>query len=162
MQLPPARNDLESYLTKKVIPRLKGGSGIEVLLLTCIDARYPHRIIETMDNLGLRGKYDQMILAGAGLGIIHKEEWRITFLDQLRFSIEKHGADAVLILEHRDCGAYREFLGVTADDPAREKAAHIENSRKAMDAILREFPQLHGNIHSLLLPVEDLDDLASA
>lgn len=151
---------LETLLTSDITPRLTSGANKpELLLLTCMDFRYPRRIVDTLDANGLRGKYDHLILAGASLGVLHKKKWRTTFLNQLQFAIDHHQVNQVLILDHRDCGAYREFVGITADDSDKEKKAHAKVCRKVMRFIVRKFPQLKGNVRAALMPVESLDDL---
>ena len=160
--------EFSSFLDREIIPKVKhpavrsGHGAVEVVLLSCMDFRYPHRILDSMDERGLRGKYDHLILAGASLGVVHAPEWQKTFLDQLKFAVDKHGATQVIILDHRDCGAYREYLHVTADDPAKEKAAHEQQARMAMDLIVQALPSLKGNVHSLLLPIEHVDELGCA
>jgi len=116
-----------------------------------------------MDSEGLRGKYDQLILAGASLGVVHKREWQITFLDQLGFAIQEHGVSQVLILDHRDCGAYKKFLDppVTPDDPKKEKEAHIEICERAIEVIRGKFPQLT-KVRCLLLPIETVEELVTS
>lgn len=154
--------DLASYIQSVIIPAIDDAAGIPLLMLSCMDNRYPRLILETMEDMGLRGKYDQLILAGVGLGIMHAQEWRSTFLAQLQFAIEHHGVQQVLLLEHRDCGAYREFLGVTPADPARERAAHLDMAKQAIDVIVDAFPQLRGNVRALLLPIAEVDELIPA
>lgn len=149
-------------LDARIIPKMAASGGGNLVLLSCMDLRYPHRIIETMDQRNLRGKYDHLVLAGASLGVLHDPAWQSTFLDHLRFAVEKHKASQVILLDHRDCGAYREFLGVTPDDPAAEFKSHCDQAKKAMDLIVKEFPTLKGNVNSLLLPIEHIDDLGSA
>jgi len=124
-----------------------------------MDSRYPQLILDTMDSLGLRGKYDQLILAGASLGVVHKREWQETFLDQLGFAIEHHHVSEVFILDHRDCGAYKYFLGVTPDDPAKERKAHLEVAQAAVKVIVEKFPELKGEVRCSLLPIETIDQL---
>ena len=154
------RIDFESYVSRQIAPEISKAAGVPLLLLTCMDSRYPHRIIDTMDASGLRGKYDQLILAGASLGVVHKEAWQITFLDQLGFAIKEHGVSQVLILDHRDCGAYKKFLDppVTPDDPKKEKEAHIRICKQAIRVIRRKFPQLT-KVRCLLLPIEAVEEL---
>jgi carbonic anhydrase len=127
-----------------------------------MDSRYPHRIIQTMDSRGLRGKYDQLILAGASLGVVHKGEWTTTFLDQLAFAIKEHGVTEVMILDHRDCGAFKKLLkpGVGPEDPKKEKAAHIKTSKEAIDVIKKKCKEIK-EVHCLLLPIETVEELAS-
>ena len=155
--------DFESYLSRHIVPELSKAANVPLLLLQCMDSRYPHRIIQTMDAEGLRGKYDQLILAGASLGVIHKPEWQITFLDQLGFAIKEHNVSQVLILDHRDCGAYKKFLDppVTPDDPEKEKEAHIKICKQAIGVIRGEFPQLT-KVRCLLLPIEAVEELVTS
>ncbi len=150
--------DFESYVAKKIAPSVADSPGIPVLVLTCMDYRYPNRIVNAMDSAGLRGKYDHLVLAGASLGVMHKDEWRITFFDQLRFAIEHHHVTQLIIVEHRDCGAYREFLGVTPDDPMKERQAHIEQCWEAVRVTREEFSELK-EFRCLLLPIETTEEL---
>src|SRR5438105_3622442 len=155
--------DFESYLSRHIVPKASKAAGVPVLLLQCMDSRYPHRTIQTMDSEGLRGKYDQLILAGASLGVVHKEQWQITFLDQLGFAIKEHGVSQVLILDHRDCGAYKKLLvpGVGPEDPKKEKEAHIKICKQAIRVIRRKFPQLT-KVRCLLLPIEAVEELVTS
>ena len=148
--------DFEAYVSEHIAPRISKAANVPLLMLTCMDSRYPHRIIQTMDSRGLRGKYDQLILAGASLGVVHKREWTTTFLDQLAFAIKEHGVTEVMILDHRDCGAYKKLLkpGVGPADPKKEKAAHVRICKKAISAITKKFKEIE-EVHCLLLPIRD-------
>ena len=154
--------DFESYLSRHIVPKASKAAGVPLLLLQCMDSRYPHRTIQTMDSMGLRGKYDQLILAGASLGVIHKPEWQTTFFDQLGFAITEHQVSQVLILDHRDCGAYKKFLDppVTPDDPKEEKEAHIKICKRAIAAIHKKFSGLP--VRCLLLPIETVEELVTS
>jgi len=155
------QTELESYVSQH-LSKLREASGVPLLLLQCMDSRYPSRVLETMDAMDLRGKYDQLILAGASLGVILKPEWTTTFMDHLKFAIDEHGVRQVLILDHRDCGAYKKFHKppIFPDDPAKEKEAHIKVCRQAIEVIHTRFPVLE-QIHSLLLPIETIDELVA-
>lgn len=154
--------DFESFVSEHIAPRVSKAANVPLLMLTCMDSRYPHRIIQIMDSKGLRGKYDQLILAGASLGVVHKRAWTTTFLDQLGFAIKEHGVKEVLILDHRDCGAYKKLLvpGVGPEDPKKEKDAHIKISKEAIRVITRRFKAIE-RVHCLLMPIETSDELAS-
>jgi hypothetical protein len=164
----PDHIDFESYVAKHIVPDASKAAGVPILMLQCMDSRYPHRTLQTMDSMGLRGKYDQLILPGASLGVVLRErteppkkvDWQSSFLDQLGVAIDLHQVSEVLILDHRDCGAYKVFLGVTPDDPKAEKDAHIKKCQEAIGIIVKRFPQLR-KVHSLLLPIEDVDPLVS-
>ena len=158
--------DFESYVSEHITPTASKASGVPLLMLQCMDSRYPHRTMETMDSMGWRGKYDQLILAGASLGISHKDAWKITFLDQLEFAIAHHHVTQVLILDHRDCGAFKHFLGVGPENPQLEKDAHITECNRAVRAIREardsgqrdELRKLEW-VRCLLLPIETVNQL---
>jgi len=157
--------DFESYVSEHIAPTAKKAAGASVLLLQCMDFRYPHRTIQTMDNLDLRGKYYQLILAGASLGVtqgINKDAWQITFLDQLGFAMGDPPDPnfQVLILDHRDCAAYKKFVNVGPEDPKLEKDAHTRFSQLAVNAIVRSFPNLTRKIRCLLLPIETVEPIS--
>jgi hypothetical protein len=82
-----------------------------VLLLTCMDFRFFVMIAKIMEVVGLAGKYDHVILAGAALGAVVLQEpaepaWHQTFFDHVELAKELHKIKYVLVMEHRDCGAY--------------------------------------------------------
>lgn len=121
----------------------------EALLLTCIDFRYPHAIIEYMDGLGLHKNYDHVILAGSALGATldsgenARPHWQRTFLDHLDIARDLHDIKKVYILDHRDCGAYRVFLGLPPDvDPDVERRTHLERIERLTGLIKAAHPDL--------------------
>ncbi len=111
-------------------------SEADVLLLSCIDYRYSHAIHELMrKHFGLR--YDQVSLAGAGLSAVIdfgtdlKPHWQQTVLEHVALSIQLHGIKTVLIMDHRNCGAYSKFAGLPARDYDHEKPDQArENDKK--------------------------------
>lgn len=88
----------------------------EALLLSCIDYRFISFTKTYMDKQqGLEGKYDYVILAGGALGAnIEKNmvypEWCQSFFDHIDVAIHLHHIRKIIIIDHRNCGAYREFL----------------------------------------------------
>lgn len=99
--------DLNSYVDKHLARGQLAADHAKVMLLTCIDFRYPHRIADVMDRWGLRGKYDQFVLAGASLGAL-QPSWRALFVQHVNLALDLgHVIDRIVILDHRDCGAYK-------------------------------------------------------
>ena len=84
----------------------------EVLLLTCMDFRLMHDVALYMQNRGLKGKYDHVVLASASLGVLAEKfpNWGQTFWQHLDISIKLHKIEKLIVMDHRDCGAYRMFL----------------------------------------------------
>jgi hypothetical protein len=107
-----------------------------------MDLRLLDEIVTFMDGDGLANRYDHVIMAGAALGALgvpdvkrevegegepdNYDHWRRTFEDHLTTAQSLHHIKDVYIIEHRDCGAYREFLkaaGTFDDYHAEEEAA---------------------------------------
>ena len=73
-----------------------------------------------MNSFNLANRYDQVVFAGASLGVLHlsspsttgsSASWRDVFFHHLKVAIDDLGRKIkdVFILEHRDCGAYEHF-----------------------------------------------------
>jgi carbonic anhydrase len=117
----------------------------DVLLLTCMDYRLQNEIADWMAKRGLRDNYDHVILAGAALGAVtdQRPAWNTTFADHLGAAIQLHGIKKVIVLDHRDCGAYRLLLGDAAvKDAQTELATHTAVLHKLRDAIAKAQPKL--------------------
>jgi len=84
----------------------------EALLLSCMDYRLIDDIVRYMDGRGLTNQYDHVILAGASLGVLNDQfkNWGKTFWDHLKVSIDLHHIKRVILMDHRDCGAYKVIL----------------------------------------------------
>ncbi|HEV7279539.1 MAG TPA: hypothetical protein VGN57_04940 [Pirellulaceae bacterium] len=151
---------------KSLLPKKKGDEHAEALLLTCIDFRFFGLIAQHMESMGFDGKYDHFILAGAALGacldfndahlpapipperqcepFLPRLHWQQVFLEHLQIATDLHATiDRVIIIEHRDCGAYKVFKqpGGYAT-PAEELAAHKEQAEKLEQIIQRHAPHL--------------------
>src|SRR5262245_31890873 len=112
---------VERFRSKLPGPAQKVAGHAKWLLVTCIDYRYHHVIHNFMRNTHPHERYDQLVLAGASLAASDiftndpsswkagQSNWRTTFLEHVNLSIALHDIDGVLILDHRTCGAYREF-----------------------------------------------------
>jgi len=78
------------------------------------------------------GKYDQFILAGAALGAETDKfpAWGTTFWEHVQVAIDLHGIKKIIVMDHRDCGAYKAILGLDlAANPTQEFDAHAAQMR---------------------------------
>ncbi len=129
-------------------PRLAFGGEAEAILLSCMDYRVIEHMAAFMKTKGLEGKYDQVVLAGASLGVVSDkfESWHDVFWEHLDIAIKLHKVHELIVIDHRDCGAYKLALGEAAvAAPGDETAAHA--------ATLRSFAKLVRD-RSPSLPVE--------
>lgn len=141
----------------KLLSKDGGASQKTFLLLSCIDLRYPS-IIHAKLEPRFHKLYDHVCLAGAGLSPVidfgpdRKPHWQQTFLEHVAISSALHSIARVLVMDHRDCGAYRKFglLQESDTDTAKEKNVHREQAKRLQKLMKSEFPTLGFNY--LLLP----------
>ena len=96
----------------------------EALLLSCMDFRLMDQVSAFMAREGLTHQYDHVILAGASLvpATDAFPEWNAAFWKHLELALQLHHIRRVVVLDHRDCGAYKLVLGpdVVRDRPHRD------------------------------------------
>ncbi len=135
-----------------------GGGTTDVAVLSMGD-------IVTAESIKLAGDtFDHAILAGASLGLFSGvyPNWATTFWDHLEVSIALHQIRTVYILDHRDCGAYREFYALpprpadnSPDLPnylAMETALHQHYMDRLKSLILKAHSSLNVVCHLLDVP----------
>ena len=64
----------------------------EALVLSCIDPRTQEGVRRSMVHRGLLGKYSQVIMAGAAIGVVAPafQDWHKMFWDNLAASVQLH------------------------------------------------------------------------
>ncbi|ULB10433.1 carbonic anhydrase [Cereibacter azotoformans] len=115
------------------------------LMLSCMDYRLVDDFVRFMEDKGLHDAYDHVTLAGASLGAISDRfaAWRSTFWSHLDVAIQLHHIEEVIVLDHRDCGAYKLALGEEAvDTPEKETLVHTEMMRTFALAVKQRHPEL--------------------
>lgn len=137
-----------------------------ILLFTCIDLRLMDEIVHFMEYDNLTNRYDQFTLAGASLTTQVKKfserfkediltnykkfsAWNEVIHQHIEIAKDLHKIEDVYIIEHRNCGAYKEFLknGEYLDDKD-EKEAHLEYAALLCEEI-KTVHKLHA--HSFLM-----------
>ena len=133
----------------------RAAGGTDALLLSCMDYRLVEDTERYMAGRGLRKKYDHVILAGASLGALTDKfpAWNKTFWEHLDVALDLHHIQKVIVLDHRDCGAYKVILGEDfAKDPAKETAVHASKLRELRTQILGKQPKL--TVEMLLMSLD--------
>lgn len=160
----PKLEDFPDYL--KSLELDKASHDAEVLLLTCIDFRFFHKVAEHIECAGLSGKFDHVILAGAELGAVvdfppePKLHWQQFFLEHLDLARALHSIKRVLVLGHRDCGAYRLFKVLPEKPtPDEERAAHKLHANRLEALVKRFHPKLKVDKYLLSLGPGPADPL---
>ena len=88
----------------------------EAMVLACIDPRFQDPVHSYLAERKLTGKYSQVVIAGAGIGVVAPafKDWHKTFWDNLAASIQLHRIKKVIVIDHRDCGAAKIAYGEAA------------------------------------------------
>ncbi|UFH56324.1 hypothetical protein [Spirosoma sp. KNUC1025] len=122
-----------------------------VLVISCMDLRLTDDLVDFLHNDNLANRYDHFILAGASLCAtthhhsLFKEKvladygnfthWKNNLFEHLQLAVDLHDIRDVYIIEHQDCGAYREFL---KDGDFANNADESECHRKFAEALSGE------------------------
>lgn len=123
----------------------RAAGGTDALLLSCMDYRLVDDTEKWMSEKNMKNKYDHVILAGASLGAITDKypDWGKTFWGHLDVAIKLHNIHKVVLLDHRDCGAYKVILGEDFGKSAeKETTVHARTLRKLREAILKKYEKL--------------------
>ncbi|HET7876986.1 MAG TPA: carbonic anhydrase [Methylomirabilota bacterium] len=123
----------------------RASGAAEALLLTCMDYRLMDEVERYMGRRGLGDKYDHVVLAGASLGALTEKypAWGRTFWDHLDLALKLHAIRRVIVIDHRDCAAYKLILGEDlARDRARETGVHVRQLRQLRGEIRTKHPKL--------------------
>ena len=123
----------------------------DALLLSCMDYRLIDDTAEYMQNeRHLLNKYDYVILAGASLGVNNRtyRNWGRTFWQHLDTAIALHGIHEVIVMDHRNCGAYKLLLGRDfPPDPNREQRREETKVHKhQLDRLARAIHRRHADL----------------
>jgi carbonic anhydrase len=117
----------------------------EALVLACIDPRFQEPVRNAMVARKFKGKYSQVALAGAGIGVVAPafKDWHKTFWDNLGASVQLHSIKRVIVVNHRDCGAARIAYG---EDRVKTRAAETETHRNALLDFRKQCNERHPNL----------------
>lgn len=117
----------------------------EALLLTCMDYRLAHEVEDYMSRRGLKHKYDHMILAGASLGALNDKYavWNDVFWAHLDLAVQLHEVHRLIVIDHRDCGAYKLVLGEAAvKDADTELKSHVKQLYALRSQVTAKHPHM--------------------
>jgi carbonic anhydrase len=120
-----------------LLPAMARASEIEALAVTCIDYRFYNKDTAFVANdLSLFKEADNVALAGASLAGVSKMFAKSVpaFWEQVGIAKSLHHIKKVVLIDHRECGAYNAEFGVPRSE-AEETAQHV----KVMTALAREF-----------------------
>ena len=136
--------------------RIANMSKTSTLLISCIDFRLVDETERLMSQVfGLIDDYDQITLPGASLALVADQypHWGKTINDIVDIALQLHNIKRIILLDHRDCGAYKLIQGSNGHhDHISETKQHKEVMLKAKKVLQDKFPKL--KIYTLLLGLD--------
>lgn len=123
----------------------------DALLLSCMDYRLIHDTAKYMENeRHLLNKYDYVILAGASLGVNNRtyRNWGRTFWQHLDTAIALHSVHEVIVMDHRNCGAYKLLLGrdFPPDPNEEQRREETKVHKHQLDRLAKAIHRRHANL----------------
>lgn len=115
----------------------------DVLVLTCIDYRFPHLVYDYLDERGLVGNYDIFTLPGASLGACCPEypHWNETLEEVINLALEIHSIKKIIVINHEECGAFQKLRGIP-EKKSDERPMHQSQAKVTYDWLDAHFPHL--------------------
>lgn len=115
----------------------------KVVALGCIDFRFVGAMDDFIRTRFGVEKYDLITLGGTQKNLAQpaSEEVKSFVLRQFEISQALHKTDQAILIAHYDCGAYG-GLAAFDNDPAKERAKHVEDLRTAKKILEEKFPGL--------------------
>jgi hypothetical protein len=127
--------------------RARAAGHAEALALTCIDYRLVDDAVHFFDGLHLTNEYDQVSLAGASLAVVSPKfpSSSTAFWDHVEIAKTLHHIKKVIVLDHRDCGAYKVAFG---EKLAVERSAETEQHKSVMIEFKAALAKRHSDLES--------------
>jgi len=113
---------------------------VEAAVFYCLDPRFRKQHTEFIEKeLGI-DKFDAYVIPG-GPRVLVQDSTREIFLSSIEsVSVGLHHAREVILIAHRDCGAYGGSKAFSS--PEAERATQEEDLKIAHGVLLEKFPQL--------------------
>lgn len=133
--------------TAVLLPDQAGASTVTALGVTCIDYRLVAAAGRFFDGRHLTNDYDQVSLAGASLAAVSDKflSSNAAFWDHVGIAKQLHHIREVIVVDHRDCGAFKVAFG---DDYKGEGAAEAAQHEGVMEQVKARLAAAHPDLVS--------------
>jgi hypothetical protein len=123
------------------------GATVTALAVICIDYRLVDDAVKFFDSRKLTNDYDQVSLAGAALAAVSAKfpSSNAAFWDHIAIAKQLHSIKKVIVVDHRDCGAYKVAFG---KDYKGEGAAELAQHKSVMTEVQAKLKKLHPDLAS--------------
>ncbi len=127
--------------------KAQAAGGVTALAITCIDYRLVDDAVRFLDGKKLTNDYDQVSLAGASLAAVSDKfpEANAAFWNQLGIAKQLHNIKKVIVVDHRDCGAFKVAFG---NDYKSDKAGETAQHKAVMEQVKAKLAKTHPDLQS--------------
>jgi carbonic anhydrase len=137
-----------------LLPGAAQAATVTALAVTCIDYRLVDDAVKFFDGKHLTGDYDQVSLAGASLAAVSDKfpSSNAAFWDHIGIAKTLHHIRRVIVVDHRDCGAYKVAYGKDYQgDGAAETAQHKSVMEQVKAKLAKTHPDLAAEFYLMAL-----------
>ncbi|MEP9410639.1 MAG: hypothetical protein HRF42_04430 [Candidatus Brocadia sp.] len=128
-------------------------SDCDTVVITCIDYRFAIANQEFInETLRLKDNYDHISIPGSIYNLVNPETRTLLF-SKFALSVRLHLINRVVIISHRDCGAYGGSVAFGSE--IAEYETHIADLRMARALLLEKYPTLQVDLFLESLVQED-------
>lgn len=145
------RRDLAKLLAgvagASLLPFTVRAASVSALAVTCIDYRLVDDAVRFFDAKHLTNDYDQLSLAGASLAAVSQKfpSSNAAFWDHINIAKQLHSIKQVIVVDHRDCGAFKVAFG---QDYKGEGSAETAQHKGVMEQVRTKLTATHPDLAS--------------
>ena len=137
-----------------VLPCAANAATVSTLAITCIDYRLIDDAVHFFDHQKLTNDYDEVSLAGASLAAVSDKfpSSNAAFWDHIGIARTLHHVHKLVVVDHRDCGAYKVAFGKDyKSDAAGETAQHKGVMEQVKAKLAKTHPELAAEFYLMAL-----------
>ncbi len=129
------------------LPGAAKAATVTALAITCIDYRLVDDAVRYFDHRKMTNDYDQVSLAGASLAAVSDKfpTSNAAFWDHVGIAKTLHHIHKVVVVDHRDCGAYKVAFGKNYQG---EHAAETVQHKQVMEEVKAKLAKTHPDLES--------------
>jgi hypothetical protein len=130
-----------------LVPFAVGAATVTALGVTCIDYRLVDDAVRFFDARHLTKEYDHLSLAGASLAAVSDKfpSSNAAFWDHINIAKQLHHIRQLIVVDHRDCGAYKVAFG---KDYKGEGAGETAQHKSVMEQVKTKLAATHPDLES--------------
>jgi carbonic anhydrase len=143
-----------ALLAAAIAPLPARAAEVEALAFSCIDFRLVDAAVKFFDGDIHPRDYDLLALAGASLGAVSAKfpSSNAAFWNHVDIAKSLHHIKKVVVLDHRDCGAYKVAFGKQfAAEHNAETAQHKSMMLQLKAALTQKHPELSSEFYLMAL-----------